>query len=124
MTMSVTQFAARIALDEGYTRFELLSKTKRAKYEKRARAYFNLALGGRLEPVWEGQFNEFEDWVNCAAKFLRDPKHVDANGMTLAAVCVDTDGRRCVTGADFMRARDEKKFPVRFFFRMADRSKL
>lgn len=127
MIATVQQFAARIALDEGYTwqkHPNAAQSKKQGKYEKRARTYFNLVLGGRLEPVWEGNFATFEDWVNCASRFLRDSKNVDANGMTLAAVCVDADGRRCVSGADFMRARDEKKFPVRFFFRMADRDTL
>lgn len=123
--ITVEQFAARIALDEGYTwqkHPNAAQSKKQAKYEKRARAYFDLVLGGRLEPVWAGQFATFQDWVRLASRVLTG--EADMNGHLLAAVCVDAEGRRCVSGAEFMRARDEKKFPIRFFFRMADRSKL
>jgi hypothetical protein len=34
----------------------------------------------------------------------------------LSAFCVDAQGRRCNVGKDFMRARDEGTFPVRYFW--------
>ncbi len=60
-----------------------------------------------LTPNWVGQFETFQQWVNKAASRL-DNK----------AVCIDAIGRRCLRGADFMRARDEKTFPVRYFWDM------
>lgn len=57
------------------------------------------------EPDWFGQFTTFDTWVNKASSWI------DRN-----AVCVDAKGRRCLNGGDFMRARDEDAFPVRFFW--------
>lgn len=54
----------------------------------------------------DGQFDYFEDWVSNATRLL--------NGQN--AVCIDTQFRRCRIGSDFMRARDEGTFPVRFYF--------
>lgn len=54
----------------------------------------------------DGRFETFEDWVENATRLL--------NGQN--AVCVDARFRRCRIGADFMRARDEGAFPVRFYF--------
>lgn len=58
-----------------------------------------------LKPNWAGEFRSFDSWVNKATTWInRD------------AICVDAKGRRCLIGADFMRARDEDAFPVRFFW--------
>jgi hypothetical protein len=67
-----------------------------------------------LVPKWEGEFSDFHDWVSFASKWLTVA--TDSNGMPLSAICVDTLGRRCANGGDFMRARDEDTFPVRYFF--------
>lgn len=64
-----------------------------------------------LYPAWEGQFPTFETWVNKASSWLTG----DTRGR---AVCVDMKGRICSCGGDFMRARDENAFPVRFFWEM------
>jgi hypothetical protein len=58
-----------------------------------------------LKPRWEGQFTTFETWVNKASSWIDKD-----------AVCIDAKGRRCLIGRDFMRARDEGAFPVRFFW--------
>jgi len=63
-------------------------------------------------PEWGGQFDTFEDWVNFAPKALSFEGSV---GEQLPAVCFDAIGRRCNVGKDFMRARDENTFPVRYF---------
>lgn len=58
-----------------------------------------------LKPRWAGQFTTFDMWVNKASGWI--DKH---------AVCVDAKGRRCLIGKDFMLARDEGAFPIRFFW--------
>jgi hypothetical protein len=58
-----------------------------------------------FEPDWFGQFTTFDTWVGKA------PTWIDGS-----AVCIDAKGRRCLIGRDFMRARDENAFPVRFFW--------
>ncbi len=51
------------------------------------------------------QFNTFTQWINKAPSWIGG-KNV---------VCIDTKGRFCWTGKEFMRARDEDTFPVRWF---------
>lgn len=60
-----------------------------------------------LAPKWAGEFDSFQCWVNKAQSWI--DKY---------AVCIDAKGRRCLIGADFMRARDEDAFPVRFFWEL------
>lgn len=67
-----------------------------------------------LVPKWLGQFDTFQEWVDTAHLRLT---HEDYKWRP--AVCVDTLGRRCAMGKDFMRARDEGTFPVRYFIDMA-----
>lgn len=67
-----------------------------------------------LVPKWEGEFCSFSDWVNFASKRLTVA--YDSNGAPLKAICVDTLGRRCANGGDFMRADREGTYPVRYFF--------
>ncbi|MEP9376158.1 hypothetical protein ABLE91_05550 [Aquabacter sp. CN5-332] len=68
-----------------------------------------------FSPEWAGQFDTFNDWVSHASRALTG--ETGSMGEELRAFCVDTKGRRCHIGADFMRARDENAFPVRYFFR-------
>ena len=68
-----------------------------------------------LIPAWEGEFCSFDDWVNFASKRLT-VAHSKVTGAQVPAICVDALGRRCTCGGDFMRARDEDAFPVRYFF--------
>lgn len=65
-------------------------------------------------PLWAGQFDTFQDWVNHATRALTGEK--GSVGEDLKAFCVDALGRRCHNGKDFQRARDEGAFPVRYFF--------
>lgn len=65
-------------------------------------------------PNWAGQFDTFQDWVNHASRALTG--ETGSVGEELRAYCVDAKGRRCHNGKDFMRARDEDAFPVRYFF--------
>lgn len=67
-----------------------------------------------LVPNWEGEFRDYQDWVNFAHKRLIVAS--DSNGNQLSAICVDILGRRCANGRDMARARDEGTFPVRYFF--------
>lgn len=65
-------------------------------------------------PRWEGQFDNFQQWVNRASTWLTGRQ--GSTGESLGAICIDAKGRRCNIGKDFMRARDEDAFPVRFFW--------
>lgn len=56
------------------------------------------------------QFNSFEQWVNKASTWV--------NG----GICLDTDGNELKIGADFMRARDEGKFPVTIMHRVGKKT--
>lgn len=75
----------------------------------------------RLVPNWAGEFTTFDDWVNNATRDLAD-KLCDSSTCTysgkggIPAICVDAKGRRCYIGGDFMRARDDSSFPVRYFW--------
>lgn len=66
-----------------------------------------------FEPDWLGQFDTFQDWVSHASRALTG--HEGSLGEEVKAICVDAKGRRCNCGGDFMRARDEDAFPVRYF---------
>ena len=70
-----------------------------------------------FQPAWAGQFDDFDAWVNHATRALTG--ETGSVGENLAAFCVDAKGRRCHVGADFMRARDEDAFPVRYFWTFA-----
>jgi len=67
-----------------------------------------------FEPEWAGQFDTFNDWVNHATRALAGVR--GNGGEKLSAFCVDAKGRRCNLGADFMRARDDGAFPIRYFW--------
>jgi len=57
------------------------------------------------------QFDSFAQWVSRASWWLTEPPHP---GQT--ALCLDAKGRACSSGADFMRARDDDAFPVRWLW--------
>lgn len=65
-------------------------------------------------PDWSGQFDTFNDWVDHATRALTG--ETGSVGQPLAAICVDVWRRRCNCGKDFMRARHENAFPVRYFW--------
>ena len=76
----------------------------------------------KIVPVKGQSFSDFNEWVTLASRVLtaheeyNDTQHGgDRSGWTgyhFTAMCFDQDGRRCRNGGDFMRARDEDKFPV------------
>jgi hypothetical protein len=66
-----------------------------------------------LVPLWAGEFQTFDDWVNFATKRLTGTRGMYGE---VKSICVDARGRRCSIGGEFMRARDEDAFPVRYFF--------
>ena len=56
------------------------------------------------------QFSSFDNWVDTAtAKFKK------AGISPSDVVCIDAYGRLCLSGKEFMRARDQKAFPVRVY---------
>ncbi len=59
-----------------------------------------------LKPKIAGKFRNFENWVNSASRYLYKKD----------SICIDSKGRRCFIGKDFMRARDENAFPVYYFW--------
>jgi hypothetical protein len=65
-------------------------------------------------PNWAGQFDTFNDWVNHAARALTDTP--EGRPEWVPFVCIDAKGRRCWQGKQFMRARDEDAFPIRYFW--------
>jgi hypothetical protein len=54
----------------------------------------------------DGQFTSFQQWVNKATSWIGGTN----------PLCADAQGRICRIGGDFMRARDENAFPVRFWY--------
>jgi hypothetical protein len=81
--------------------------------KERARPWRNPTPLVGFQPEWLGQFDTFDDWVNHASHALTGSE--GSVGEKLGAICVDTKGRRCNVGKDFMRARDEGAFPIRYF---------
>lgn len=62
-----------------------------------------------LNPIIEGQFDTFQEWINKASSWLLTAPNQPNK------ICVDSLGRRCNSGGDFQRARDEGQFPVFYF---------
>lgn len=56
------------------------------------------------------RFDNFAQW------FDEGPSWLGRRGPTETAVCLDARNRLCVANADFMRARDQKAFPVRWLW--------
>lgn len=54
----------------------------------------------------DGEFSCFQTWVCKAASWIGGTN----------PLCADAKDRVCRNGADFMRARDEGAFPVRFWY--------
>lgn len=75
-----------------------------------------------LAPRWAGEFRDHGDWVSFASSRLTGCR--GSNGEEVKAICVDTLGRRCNSGGDMARARDESAFPVRYFWECAPSAEL
>jgi hypothetical protein len=52
---------------------------------------------------WDGEFGNYDEW----AKLGPQPPY-------RSATFLDAQGRPCVTQHDFVRARDDRGFPVRY----------
>jgi hypothetical protein len=91
--------------------------SRKRKAEREALIELRRLKRERLIANVAGQFDSFEDWVNAASRRIGE-RHcpVDGVGHPQEAICIDTKGRRCQVGADFHRARDEKTFPIRYFW--------
>lgn len=89
---------------------------------ERSRPWQNPTPLADYVPDWAGQFDTFQDWVNHAERALAGMEYsvggLGADGRGVPAICVDAKGRRCAIGKDFMVARDEGAFPVRYFWAM------
>lgn len=55
-------------------------------------------------------FFNFETWCNKAQSWF-----AQAGRQHGTTICIDSKGRVCRIGREFMRARDEGTFPVRVF---------
>ena len=55
-------------------------------------------------------FEHFHTWVNKASSWLT------RRGPYEHAICLDAKNRVCRNGGDFMRARDEGAFPIRWLW--------
>lgn len=64
---------------------------------------FNLVVGEELF-----EFRSYSQWVNKAASWFSGCKPNEC-------ICIDSAGRICRTGKQFMRARDEDTFPVKVY---------
>lgn len=58
----------------------------------------------------DGEFRDFGTWVDKATSWI------GGRPAYRKAMCFDAKGRRCLSGWDFHRARDEDAFPVRYWF--------
>jgi hypothetical protein len=70
-----------------------------------------------MRPDFKGEFKTFDDWVCRASRAIGERIcPTDTTGGVIRAICIDAKGRRCQVGGDFMRARDDGSFPVKFFW--------
>jgi len=53
------------------------------------------------ERDWDGEFGNYDEWATLGPQ----PPY-------RSATFLDAQGRRCVTQHDFVRARDDRAFPV------------
>lgn len=60
-------------------------------------------------------FASFEQWVNKASGWFRSYRVRSED-----VICVDSAGRICRVGKQFMRARDDGSFPIRVFMAVVD----
>ncbi len=60
--------------------------------------------------ILEFEFTSFEKWVNKATSWFKNARLRGDQ-----AICVDAAGRVCLTGREFIRARDEVAFPIKVY---------
>ena len=58
------------------------------------------------------RFDSFAQWVNKASSWLTRHPEYTPDSLFFRALCLDSLGRPCSCGRDFMRARDEGTFPI------------
>lgn len=56
------------------------------------------------------EFHSHTEWVNKATRWYRN-----CGVHSARTIAVDSVGRVCATGREFMRARDEGTFPVKVY---------
>jgi hypothetical protein len=56
------------------------------------------------------EFKSFGHWVNSARNLFYQSGYSGDQ-----TVCVDTKGRLCEKGKEFMRARDDDSFPIKVY---------
>lgn len=61
------------------------------------------------------EFRSFEHWVSKASGWFRSHRVRSDN-----CIGIDTAGRICPTGKQYMRARDEGTFPIRVYRAVVD----
>ena len=59
------------------------------------------------------KFTSFDDWCNTATRKFGNWGLLGR--ATHLTVCIDTKGRICTSGKQFMRARDEEAFPIEVY---------
>lgn len=57
------------------------------------------------------KFDNFDEWCDKAKGMFKRAGILGCN----YHLCIDTKGRICPTGKEFMRARDENAFPIKVF---------
>lgn len=77
-----------------------------AKAEEAAKAALERGMRPLPDREPDGEFACFQTWVNKATSWIGGTN----------SLCADAQGRVCRIGADFMRARDEGTYPVRFWY--------
>lgn len=60
--------------------------------------------------IVEFEFTSFEQWVNKATSWFKNARLRGDQSL-----CVDAAGRVCLTGREFIRARDEDTFPIKVY---------
>lgn len=61
-----------------------------------------------------GEFRSFENWCNKASSWIGPAARKLCGAQEVR--CLDAKNRECLSGREFMRARDEGAFPVRYYF--------
>lgn len=60
--------------------------------------------------ILEFEFMSYMQWVNKATSWFKNARLRGDKSL-----CVDAAGRVCLTGREFMRARDEGTFPIKVY---------
>lgn len=64
------------------------------------------------------EFSSFERWVNKAQSWFRN-----CGVRSDDTICLDSKGRVCLSGKQFMRARDDGSFPIKVYRLTCDSEK-